>query len=91
MVVCPDCISSGIWKQDFSESKVVCDVCGPHRTITFSQRDYVKTTVDQRVCTETPLETFVDWILHDLNAVYETMAYSHFGGRYFALIIIICY
>lgn len=88
MVACPDCISSGIWKQDFSEGQVKCDVCGPHRTITFSQRDYVKTTVDHRVCTPDPLENFVDWMLNDLNSAYDTMAFSHFGGRYLALIII---
>lgn len=87
MVVCPECINNGSWKQNFRESGHKCGVCGPNRTITFSQRDYYKTSTDDRIYSPDPLGSFVDWILFDLNNNFDTVAFSHFGGRFDMLFV----
>jgi hypothetical protein len=38
--------------------------------------------VDCKYVTEKPLYDFVYWILHNFNQKYETIALSHYGGRY---------
>lgn len=81
-VACPECINNGTWKRDFLESGSHCRVCGPHRSITFSQRSFEKTTVDEPVCDPDPLKSFVEWILFELPTAYDTVAFAHFGGRF---------
>jgi len=34
------------------------------------------------VISQHPLESFVEWILNDLPQEYDTIAFSHFGGRF---------
>ncbi|KAL3086169.1 hypothetical protein niasHS_009105 [Heterodera schachtii] len=79
-VACPDCISSGKWKESLRGK--FCNVCGYHRTITFSQMPFNTTTVDRQTIDRHPLVAFVKWILYKLPKQYETIAYSHFGGRF---------
>uniref|UniRef100_A0A914M466 DNA-directed DNA polymerase n=1 Tax=Meloidogyne incognita TaxID=6306 RepID=A0A914M466_MELIC len=71
-VTCPDCI--------FEEKE--CKVCGLHRLVTFSHQPFTKTTVDNMIISHQPLESFVEWILNDLPQEYDTIAFSHFGGRF---------
>uniref|UniRef100_A0A183CH32 DNA-directed DNA polymerase n=1 Tax=Globodera pallida TaxID=36090 RepID=A0A183CH32_GLOPA len=79
-VACPDCISSGEWKKTLRGKE--CQVCGPNRVITFSQKPFRGTEVDKQVETQHPLVAFVKWILYELPIKFETVAYSHFGGRF---------
>ncbi|KAL3117798.1 hypothetical protein niasHT_009844 [Heterodera trifolii] len=79
-VACPDCINSGKWRNSLKGS--ACDVCGPHRTITFNQFPFNATEVDFQVVTPNPLKHFVEWILYCLPSKYDTIAFSHFGGRF---------
>ncbi|KAL3087362.1 hypothetical protein niasHS_008062 [Heterodera schachtii] len=79
-VACPDCISNGQWKESLLGKK--CNICGYHRTITFSQMPFNGTTVDRQVIDRHPLVSFVKWILYNLPKQYDTIAYSHFGGRF---------
>lgn len=80
-VTCPDCINNGRWKQDFHVSNAKCRICGPNRSVAFSQRPFEKTTVDEPVCDPDPLRRFVEWILFELPTDFDTVAFSHFGGR----------
>jgi len=34
------------------------------------------------VISPNPLEAFVEWILNDLSQQYDTVAFSHFVGRF---------
>nr|CAD2139272.1 unnamed protein product [Meloidogyne enterolobii] len=69
-VTCPDCIL---------EEKE-CKVCGKHRLVTFSHQPFTKTTVDNIIISQHPLEAFVEWILHDLPQEYDTIAFSTLEG-----------
>uniref|UniRef100_A0A1I8B938 DNA-directed DNA polymerase n=1 Tax=Meloidogyne hapla TaxID=6305 RepID=A0A1I8B938_MELHA len=79
-IVCPKCITTGEWKR--SLKNYFCEVCGPHRTITFSQQPYNDTYSDQQIISQNPLDDFAQWILYDLPIKYDTYVYSHFGGRF---------
>ncbi|KAL3104355.1 hypothetical protein niasHS_001202 [Heterodera schachtii] len=79
-VACPGCISSGQWKDTLRGKK--CNICGHHRTITFSQMPFHGTMVDKQVIDRHPLVSFVKWILYNLPKQCDTIAYSHFGGRF---------
>ncbi|KAL3075564.1 hypothetical protein niasHT_036584 [Heterodera trifolii] len=85
-IICTDCINNGEWKNSLQGKK--CQICGPHRTITFSPFDYTETTVDQKVITQQPLREFVQWLLFDHNKKFPTVAFAHFGGRYNMTMII---
>uniref|UniRef100_A0A914NZ18 DNA-directed DNA polymerase n=1 Tax=Meloidogyne incognita TaxID=6306 RepID=A0A914NZ18_MELIC len=69
---CPGCITNGPDPE--------CIACGEHRTITFSTRPFKNTPVDIQNVTEYPLEEFVSWIID--SSVTDTVAFSHFGGRF---------
>uniref|UniRef100_A0A914LM09 DNA-directed DNA polymerase n=2 Tax=Meloidogyne TaxID=189290 RepID=A0A914LM09_MELIC len=71
-VNCPECITNG--------PDPDCSVCGEHKTITFSTRPFQNTPVDIQNVTENPLEDFVSWIIE--STVTDTVAFSHFGGRF---------
>uniref|UniRef100_A0A183CBZ4 DNA-directed DNA polymerase n=1 Tax=Globodera pallida TaxID=36090 RepID=A0A183CBZ4_GLOPA len=79
-ITCPDCISSGEWKESLCGRS--CNICGPHRTITFSQMPFNGTVVDKQIVSRHPLVDFVKWILYKLPLQFDTVAYSHFGGRF---------
>uniref|UniRef100_A0A914LRF1 DNA-directed DNA polymerase n=1 Tax=Meloidogyne incognita TaxID=6306 RepID=A0A914LRF1_MELIC len=79
-IVCPKCITTGEWKSSLKNKS--CKVCGPHRTITFSQQPYTETTTDHKIISQNPLESFALWVLYDLPNNYDTYIYSHFGGRF---------
>ncbi|KAL3106462.1 hypothetical protein niasHT_012201 [Heterodera trifolii] len=85
-IICTDCINNGEWKNSLQGKN--CQICGPHRTITFSPFDYTETTVDQKVITQQPLREFVQWLLFDHNKKFPTVAFAHFGGRYDMTMII---
>ncbi|KAL3095127.1 hypothetical protein niasHT_027946 [Heterodera trifolii] len=85
-IICTDCIINGDWNKSLQGKK--CQICGPHRTITFSPFDYMETTVDQKVITQQPLREFVQWLLFDHTKKFPTVAFAHFGGRYDMTMII---
>uniref|UniRef100_A0A1I8BHR8 Uncharacterized protein n=1 Tax=Meloidogyne hapla TaxID=6305 RepID=A0A1I8BHR8_MELHA len=70
-IVCPKCISTGEWKKSLKNNS--CQVCGPHRTITFSQQPYSDTVTDEQIITQNPLEEFAQWILYGLPNRYDTV------------------
>nr|CAD2141913.1 unnamed protein product [Meloidogyne enterolobii] len=84
-VACPDCIINGEWRK--SLKKYNCKVCGQNRLITFSQQPFNKTRVDKQVIDKDPLKAFVHWLLYKLPKDYDTVAYSHFGGRFDMVIV----
>nr|CAD2209475.1 unnamed protein product [Meloidogyne enterolobii] len=67
---CPECIAN---------CSDVCTVCGEDRTITFSHQPFCNTQVDQQNVTTDPLTDFASWIT---NTSTDTVAFSHFGGRF---------
>ncbi|CAK5023702.1 unnamed protein product [Meloidogyne enterolobii] len=71
-VTCPKCIE---------EEKELCKVCGSNKLVTFSERPFSKTPVDLQKVTEDPIISFVKWII-GLTTDYDTIAFSHFGGRF---------
>ncbi|KAL3087668.1 hypothetical protein niasHT_028974 [Heterodera trifolii] len=85
-IICTECINNGEWKNSLRGKK--CQICGPHRTITFSPFDYTGTTVDQKIITQNPLRDFVGWLLFEHTKKYSTVAFAHFGGRYDMTMII---
>ncbi|KAL3116545.1 hypothetical protein niasHT_009953 [Heterodera trifolii] len=85
-IICTECINNGEWKNSLRGKK--CQICGPHRTITFSPFDYTETTVDQKIITQNPLRDFVGWLLFEHTKKYSTVAFAHFGGRYDMTMII---
>lgn len=82
-VVCTNCmLDKKHWKTFLRRDKKFCNVCGPNRSITFSQRPFYKTKVDEQRVTTNPLHEFVNWLLFELDGRFTTIAFSHFGGRY---------
>uniref|UniRef100_A0A914M0Y3 DNA-directed DNA polymerase n=1 Tax=Meloidogyne incognita TaxID=6306 RepID=A0A914M0Y3_MELIC len=81
-ITCPSCILNGKWKQSLIDNNFNCNVCGENRTITFSQRSFSQTFVDKKIINDSPLSSFVDWILNDLPQNCDIIAFSHFGGRF---------
>jgi hypothetical protein len=73
------CIENGKWTDPLSAP---CEICGPHRNITFSPVEFSGTEVDKKITTDNPLGAFVEWIMYGQNPKYKTIAFSHFGGRY---------
>nr|CAD2155445.1 unnamed protein product [Meloidogyne enterolobii] len=76
-VTCPKCIE---------EEDEQCKVCGTNRLVTFSERPFSKTRVDLQKVTEDPIVSFVKWII-ELTNEYDTIAFSHFGGRFDMVIV----
>nr|CAD2206196.1 unnamed protein product [Meloidogyne enterolobii] len=68
---CPECIANGLNNN--------CKVCGENKTITFSYQSFTNTQVDQQNITTDPLTDFANWIT---NTTIDTVAFSHFGGRF---------
>lgn len=84
-VACPECISNGEWKKSLSGGG--CEVCGAHRTITFSERAFHETSVDKQVVSAHPLVAFIKWLLYELPLGYDNFAFSHYGGGYMVSVI----
>uniref|UniRef100_A0A915M5M7 DNA-directed DNA polymerase n=1 Tax=Meloidogyne javanica TaxID=6303 RepID=A0A915M5M7_MELJA len=72
-VTCPECIL---------KEEEECKVCGNKRIVTFSHKAFTRTTVDKMVVTPNPLEAFIDWLIDELPQEFDTIAFSHFGGRF---------
>lgn len=79
-VACAECIASGKWKENL-KNKPKCQVCGSLRSITFSHVPH-KTDVDRQVICDNPLEAFVNWLLYQQEADYESLVFSHYGTFY---------
>nr|CAD2195420.1 unnamed protein product [Meloidogyne enterolobii] len=73
---CPCCIDKGLNND--------CKVCEEDRTITFSHQSFTNTQVDQQNITNDPLTDFVAWIT---NSSIDTVAFSHFGGRFDMILV----
>uniref|UniRef100_A0A914HZT0 DNA-directed DNA polymerase n=1 Tax=Globodera rostochiensis TaxID=31243 RepID=A0A914HZT0_GLORO len=87
-IACPECIDTGKWRSSLAASP--CAVCGPCRTITFNQHSFSSSTkVDKQIVTADPLEQFIDWILYSLPVEYDTVAFSHYGGRFDMVLTVI--
>nr|CAD2197229.1 unnamed protein product [Meloidogyne enterolobii] len=82
-ISCPACISTGNWKNNNTD----CSICGENRTITFSHQHYNNTHADQKIISSRPIRKFVKWLLFDLSKKYDTIAFSHFGGRFDMIIV----
>nr|CAD2186456.1 unnamed protein product [Meloidogyne enterolobii] len=76
-ISCPKCI------ENYSFD---CKICGEERSVTFSQQPFVKTVVDRQIITPEPLEEFVKWLIQ-ISTEYNTIAFSHFGGRFDMVIV----
>nr|CAD2182910.1 unnamed protein product [Meloidogyne enterolobii] len=76
-VTCPKCIE---------EEDEQCKVCGRNRLVTFSERPFSKTRVDLQKVTKDPIISFVKWVI-ELTNEYDTIAFSHFGGRFDMVIV----
>ncbi|CAK5047529.1 unnamed protein product [Meloidogyne enterolobii] len=48
---------------------------------------FTETTVDKMVISAHPLEAFIDWLLNELPQEHDTLAFSHFGGRFDMVIV----
>uniref|UniRef100_A0A914KZ40 DNA-directed DNA polymerase n=3 Tax=Meloidogyne TaxID=189290 RepID=A0A914KZ40_MELIC len=79
-ISCPDCIINGKWQQSLHTNN--CNICGQHRTITFSQQPFNNTIVDKKIVNESPLAAFVDWLINGLPQNCDSIVFSHFGGRF---------
>jgi len=76
-VVCTRCIRNGVWREALVNE---CEICGKHRTYSWSHAAYTKTEVDVRTVTENPLTDFLKWLLFNfLDRPFENVALSHFG------------
>ncbi|KAL3117710.1 hypothetical protein niasHT_004991 [Heterodera trifolii] len=63
---------------NFIAAKVACPAC----INSGKWRNSLKGKVDFQVVTPNPLKHFVEWILYCLPSKYDTIAFSHFGGRF---------
>ena len=80
-VVCTRCIRNGSWKQDLEEE---CEICGRHRTYSWSHAGFTETLVNVPSVTENPLGDFLNWLLYNfLDKPFENVALSHFGVSIF--------
>uniref|UniRef100_A0A914MMX8 DNA-directed DNA polymerase n=1 Tax=Meloidogyne incognita TaxID=6306 RepID=A0A914MMX8_MELIC len=76
-VTCPKCIE---------KEQEQCKICGSNKLVTFSERPFYKTAVDSQNVTTDPLVSFVRWII-EATKDYDTIAFSHFGGRFDMVIV----
>jgi len=57
-----------------------CEICGIHRTYSWSHVGFTGTHVDVPSVTENPLTDFLKWLLYAfLGKPFENVALSHFG------------
>nr|CAD2168010.1 unnamed protein product [Meloidogyne enterolobii] len=76
-VVCTNCmLDRKHWKTFLRRDKKFCNICGPNRNITFSQRPFYKTKVDEQKVTTNPLHEFVNWLLFELDGRFTTSIFS---------------
>nr|CAD2188351.1 unnamed protein product [Meloidogyne enterolobii] len=75
-ITCPLCITN--------EYNTDCNICGKFKTITFSLKPFTKTKVDKQNVSSYPLTDFIDWIL---TSEHDTIAFSHFGGRFDMILV----
>uniref|UniRef100_A0A914M148 DNA-directed DNA polymerase n=1 Tax=Meloidogyne incognita TaxID=6306 RepID=A0A914M148_MELIC len=76
-ITCPKCIE---------EEQDDCNICGESRLITFSERPFSKTNVNNKIIGPNPIVSFVKWIIETTKGC-DTMAFSHFGGRFDMVIV----
>ena len=60
-------------------------VCGPHKNVTFSQVPFEKTHVCEQFIATDPLDYFIEWLLFDLPREYDSVVWSHYGGKVFKI------
>lgn len=84
-VACADCISSGKWRETLQDGQG-CMVCGKHRTVAFAECGFSDTNVDKLVVTDDPALAFIKWLLYEMPLAYQSVIFSHYGGRFFHLL-----
>ena len=81
-VVCTRCIDEGKWQAPINPAHP-CEICGYKRNLTWSQRNFTKTIVDENFVSENPLREFLVWLLHNFNKgptkKFESVVLAHNG------------
>jgi hypothetical protein len=82
-VLCTGCIKKSSESSSNSVPPPECAICGPHRRVSFQHRAFSREPIDRQNVTTNPLRDFVHWLLYGFkNKKVETVAFSHFGGKY---------
>ena len=86
-VLCTLCILQDRWKEPLDDGGNSCEICGYHRTITWSMSDFNDTKVDKKYLTKRPLRRFVRWLLYNFQLKspwnrYDNIVMSHNGVSY---------
>ena len=82
--ICTRCIATGRWRRPLFKGE--CWICGDYRRRTWSLRPFKETSVCKSHVSNDPLAAFIDWLLHDLNNRWTTIALAHNAGRFDAVI-----
>ena len=83
-VICTSCILQNRWKESLDDGDNSCEICGYHRTITWSMSDFMETKVDKKYICKRPLRRFVYWMLYHFQTKspwnqYDNVVMSHNG------------
>ena len=65
-VVCTRCIENETWQHSIDPDEP-CEICGDKRSLTWAQREFHKTEVDENFISDNPLREFVVWLLYNFN------------------------
>lgn len=84
--ICSVCIYNDRWKRPLRKGE--CTICGDYRRRTWSVRAFHETAVCKAVFSANPMEGFLDWLLHDLDTRWKTIALAHNGGRFDAVLLL---
>ena len=84
-VTCSRCIDANRWKGNcFIEEDEICELCGPHRYLTWAQYDLVdKSVSDLHTTSPRPIRDFLNWLLFEgFERKHVSHCYAHNAGKY---------
>lgn len=84
--ICASCILNGRWKHTLRIGE--CAICGDYRRRTWSVHPFYETAVCKAHCSAKPIAGFLDWLLHDLDKRWTTIALAHNAGRFDAVLVL---
>lgn len=84
--ICTRCIAQDRWQRPLAKGE--CKICGDYRRRTWSVRAFQETSVCKSEVSDNPLSGFVNWLLHDLDNQWTTIALAHNGGRFDAVLVL---
>ena len=86
-ITCSRCIDANRWKNNYyieEDIGEICEICGPHRYLTWAQFDLVDPAVsDRHITSPRPIRDFLNWLLFEgFGRKYVSHCFAHNAGKY---------